>query len=86
MKKFYELFNFYAIRERFFILVNSTQISEKEYKKYDKIFYEELKKIEFLTLKSKFLIFYYRNLVFLIRKFNLYFFLKRLKNLLKSKG
>lgn len=86
MKKFYELFNFYAIRGVFFMLLNPNQVSKEEYKKYDKIYYEELKKIEFLTLKSKFLVFYYRNLVFLIRKFNLYFFLKRLKNLLKSKG
>ena len=56
--------------------LNSNQVSEEEYKKYDKIFYEELKKIEFLTLKSKFLIFYYRILIFLIRKFNFYFFKK----------
>lgn len=63
--------------------LNSNQVSEEEYKKYDKIFYEELKKIEFLTLKTKFLIFYYRNLVFLIRKFRLYFFLKKVKNLFK---
>lgn len=83
MKKFYELLNFYAIRGVFFILLNPKQVSKEEYKKYDKIFYEELNKIEFLTLKSKFLIFYYRNLVFLIRKFHLYFFLKKLKNLFK---
>lgn len=61
------------------MLLNSNQVSEEEYKKYNKIFYEKLKKIEFLTLKSKFLIFYYKNLVFFIRKFNLYFFLKKLK-------
>lgn len=76
---FYDLFNFYAIRGVFFMLLNSNQVSEEEYKKYNKIFYEKLKKIEFLTLKSKFLIFYYKNLVFFIRKFNLYFFLKKLK-------
>lgn len=80
---FYSFFNFYAIRSVFFMLLNPNQVSEGEYKKYNKIFYEELNKIEFLTLKSKFLIFYYRNLVFLIRKFHLYFFLKKLKNLFK---
>lgn len=83
MKKFYELFNFYAIRGVFFMLLNPIQVSEKEYKKYNKIFYEELKKIKFLTLKSRILIFYYRNLFFLIRKYNLYFFLKKVKKLLK---
>lgn len=86
MKKFYELFNFYAIKGVFFTLLNTKQISEEEYKKYDKIFYKELQKIDFLTLKSKFLIFYYRNLVFFIRKFHLYFFLKRLKEILKNRG
>lgn len=85
-KKFYKLFNFYVIKGVFFTLLNTRQVSEEQYKKYSKIFYEELKKIEFLTLKSKFLIFYYRNLVFLIRKFHLYFFLKKLKNVLKNKG
>ena len=83
---FYYFFNYYAIKSVFFMLLNPEKISEEEYKKYDKIFYEELKKIDFLTLKSKFLIFYYRNLVFFIRKFNLYFFLKKIKNILKKKG
>ena len=83
MKKFYELFNFYAIKGVFFTLLNTKQISKEQYKKYNKIFYEKLKKIEFLTLKSKFLIFYYRNLVFFIREFNLYLFLKKLRNLFK---
>lgn len=86
MKTFYNLFNYYAIRGTFFILMNPSQVSQNKYKKYNKIFCEELKKIEFLTLKSKFLIFYYKNLVFLIRKFHLYFFLKKLKKFLKIKG
>lgn len=81
---FYNFFNFYAIRSVFFMILNPNQVSEKEYKKYDKIFYEELQKIDFLTIKSKFLIFYYRNLVFFIRKFHLYFFLKRLKAMLRG--
>ncbi len=86
MKKFYELFDFYAVKAVFFMLLNPIKVSEEKYKKYNKIYCEELKKIEFLTLKSKFLIFYYRNLVFLIRKFHLYFFLKKLKNILKHRG
>lgn len=86
MKKFYELFDFYAVRGVFFILLNPNQVSEEKYRKYDKIFYEELKKIEFLTLKSKFFIFYYRSLAFLIRKFNLYFFLKKIRDILNGRG
>lgn len=76
MRNFYNLFYFYAIRGIFFTLLNSNEISEEKYKKYNKIFYEELKKIEFLNLKSKMLISYYKNLVLFIRKFHLYFFLK----------
>lgn len=85
MKKFYKLFNFYAIKSVFFTLLNTKQVPKEQYNKYNKIFYEELKKIEFLTLKSKFLIFYYRNLVFFIRKFHLYFFLKKLIYVLKKR-
>ena len=81
MKKFYQLLNFYTIRCVFFTLLNPSQVPKEKYKKYNKIYCEELKKIEFLTLKSKFLIFYYKSLVFFIRKFNLYFFLKKIKNL-----
>ena len=86
MKKFYELFNFYAIRCVFFTLLNPIQVSKNDYKKYNNTFYEELKKIQFLNLKSKFLIFYYKNLIFLIRKFNLYFFLKKVKKILKREN
>lgn len=84
-KKFYECFNFYAIKGVFFMLLNPSQVSEEEYKKYNKTFYEELKKIEFLTLKSRLLIFYYKNLVYFIRKFQLYFFLKKIKSILQNK-
>lgn len=82
--RFYECFNFYAIRGVFFMLLNPELVSELEYKKYNQIFYNELKKIGYLTLRSKFLIFYYRNLVFFIRKFNLYFILKKIKNRMRG--
>lgn len=82
--RFYECFNFYAIRGVFFILLNPELVSELEYKKYNQIFYNELKKIGYLALRSKFLIFYYRNLVFFIRKFNLYFILKKIKNRMRE--
>lgn len=83
---FYYFFNFYAIKGVFFTLLNPIKISEEKYRKYNKIYYEELKKIEFLTLKSKFLIFYYKYLVLLIRKFNLYFFLKQMRDTLNGRG
>ena len=83
MKYFFQNFYYSGVKNIFFSLLNSNQVSKEEVKKYNKIFYEELKKIKFLTLKSKFLIFYYKNLVFLIRKFNLYFFLKKIKKILK---
>lgn len=83
-KSFYDFFNFYAIRGVFFMLLNPELVSDLEYKKYNLIFYNELKKIKYLTLKSKILIFYYKNLVFFIRKFNLYFVLKKLKNRMKG--
>lgn len=82
--RFYECFNFYAIRGVFFMILNPELVSELEYKKYNQIFYNELKKIGYLTLRSKFLIFYYRNLVFFIRKFNLYFILKKTKNRMRG--
>ena len=83
-KSFYDFFNFYAIRGVFFMLLNPELVSDLEYKKYNQIFYNELKKIGYLTLRSKFLIFYYRNLVFFIRKFNLYFILKKTKNRMRG--
>ena len=82
---FYYFFNFYAVKAVFFMLLNPIKVSEEKYKKYNKIYCEELRKIEFLTLKSKFLIFYYKYSIFLIRKFNLYFFLKRIRDSLKER-
>ena len=82
IRNFYELFHFYAIKNIFFTLLDPKQISIEKYIKYNKIFYGELKKIKFLTLKSKFLIFYYKTLVSFIRKFHLYSFLKKLKSIL----
>lgn len=86
IKKFYENFNFYAIRGVFFMLLNPILVSTEEYKKYDKLFYKELKKIEFLTFKSKILIYYYRSISWIIRKFNLYTILKKLKNYFKERN
>ena len=83
-KKFYENFNFYAIKGVFFMLLNPILVSTEEYNKYDKLFYEELRKIKFLPLKSKFLIYYYRSIVWGIRKFNLFNTIKKLKNRLRK--
>lgn len=83
-KKFFENFNFYAIRGVFFMLINPKLVSKEKYRKYDKLFYEKLKEIKFLPLKSKFLIYYYRGIVWCIRKFNLYTILKKLKGCLKK--
>ena len=80
IKKFYENFNFYAIRGAFFMLLNPKLVSNEEYEKYDKLFYKELKKIKFLPFKSKVLVYYYRNIIWGIRKFNLYDILKKIKN------
>lgn len=85
MKIFYENFNFYAIRAVFFMLLNSKLVSKKEYKKYNKLFYKELKKINFIPLKSKILIYYYKNIVWIIRKFNLYIIIKKIKPFFKRK-
>lgn len=84
IKNFYELFYLYPIKFAFFTLLNPEKVSDITYKKYDKIFYEELNKIEFLDLKSKILIFYYRTLVFAVRKLHLYFFLKKIRNILQN--
>lgn len=83
-KKIYENFNFYAIKGVFFMLLNPILVSTEEYNKYDKLFYEELKEIKFLPLKSKVLIYYYRSIVWGIRKFNLYDILKKIKNKLRK--
>ena len=83
MKKYYENFNFYAIRGVFFMLLNPSLVSKEKYKKYDKLFYSELKKIEFLPLKSRVLIYYYRSVVQMIRKLKLYGMLKKIKDKLR---
>ena len=83
-KKFYENFNFYAIKGVFFMLLNPILVSTEEYNKYDKLFYEELRKIKFLPLKSRFLIYYDRSIVWGIRKFNLFNTIKKLKNKLRK--
>lgn len=80
MKKFYENFNFYAIKGVFFMLLNPKLVSIEEYKKYNKLFYEELREIKYLPLKSKLLVHYYMVVIWSIRKFNLYDILKKIKN------
>lgn len=85
LRKFYKNFNFYAIKGVFFMLLNPKLVSKEKYKKYEKLFYEELKKIKFLPLKSRVLIYFYRGIVLIIRKFNLYNILKKLKNYLKER-
>ena len=80
MKKFYENFNFYAIKGVFFMLLNPKLVSIEEYKKYNKLFYEELREIKYLPLKSKLLVYYYIGVIWSIRKFNLYDILKKIKN------
>lgn len=77
-KLFYDAFNETVIKSTFFILSNSELVSQIEYKKYDKLFYNKLKKVKFLSLKSKMLIYYYRNISYGIRKFGIY---KELKNI-----
>lgn len=85
MKRYFENFNTYAIKGIFFSLLNPKLVSEEEYKKYNQLFYEELKKIHYLPLKSKFLVYYYREVVLIIRKFRLYNILKKIKNKVRKK-
>ena len=80
VKKFYENFNYYAIKGVFLMLLNPEVVSKEKYKEYDKLFYEKLKEIKFLPLKSKVLIYFYRNIVKVVRKFELYNILKKIKN------
>lgn len=86
MKKFYENLNHYAIRQPFTILLNSKLVSKEKYQKYNKLFYEELKKLKFLPLKFKVLIHYYRSIVWLIRTLGIYEEIKKVKNNLKRKS
>ena len=81
-RNFYKNFHFYAIEGVYILLLNPL-VSDKEYKKYSSIFTYELKKLNFLTLKSKFLILYYRFLAFFIRKTNIYSILKKIKHSIK---
>lgn len=84
LKGFYKNFN-YHLKLSYLLLLNKKVINENEYKKYDKLFYDELKEIKFLPFKSKVLIYYYRSIVWVIRSFGIYDELKKIKNILKRK-
>lgn len=83
MKYFFQNFYYSGIKNVFFSLLNPNQVSKEDVKKYINIYVKIFKNMKFINSKGKIVIFYYKNLVFLIRKFNLYFFLKKLKNLFK---
>ena len=83
MKYFFQNFYYSGIKNVFFSLLNPNQVSKGDVKKYINIYGKMFENMKFINLKGKIIIFYYKNLVFLIRKFNLYFFLKKLKNILK---
>lgn len=86
MKYFFQNFYYSGIKNVFFSLLNPNQVSKEDVKKYINIYVKIFKNMKFINLKGKIIIFYYRNLVFLIRKFDLYFFLKKVKNILKIRG
>lgn len=83
-KYFYKCFYKHALKEMFFKLLNPEIIDIYKANYYNTLYSTELKTLNFLNLKSKLLIFYYKNLVFFIRKFNLYFILKKIKNKMKG--
>lgn len=80
MDKFYKNFNLHGIKMPFFMLLNYKLVSKDKYKRYKKLFCEELKKLDFIPLKSKALIYFYRSILWIVRSFNLYYILKEIKN------
>lgn len=86
MKYFFQNFYYSGIKNIFRSLLNPKIISINDTKKYLILYKNMFKEIEFISFKEKVLIFYYENLVYFIREFHLYFFLKKIKNILKKKG
>ena len=86
MKYFFQNFYYFGIKNIFLSLLNPKIISINDTKKYLRLYKNMFKEIEFINFKEKVLIFYYENLVYFIREFHLYFFLKKIKNILKKKG
>lgn len=81
---FYKGFNEAVIKNTFLMLSNTKLISEEEYKKYSNLFYNRLKKVRFLSLESKILIYFYRYASLVIRKLDIYEELKKIKEILKK--
>lgn len=79
-KEFNRVFNFFAIKRVFVILADSNRVSEEKYNKYKKLYYMRLKRLPFLSLKAIFFIYYYKGIIYMIRMFNLYGLLKKLRN------
>lgn len=82
-KLFYKALNQGPIKSIFFMLLNPERITIEEYYKYNKLYSEQLKKANFLSLKSKILAYYYKNIVWTIRTLRIYKILKKLKNIIK---
>lgn len=83
MKYFFQNFYYSGVKNVFFNLLNPRNVSIEQARKYINIYGKMFKNMKFIQLKGKTIIFCYKNLVFLIRKFHLYFFLKKLKNMFK---
>ena len=83
-KMFYNLLDQHVIKGLFIAMLNTKSVSEADYKKYNNIYLKEIKKIEYLRFKEKILTFYYKNLVLIIRKFNLFFILRKIRRAIKG--
>lgn len=83
-KIFFENFKSYVIRGTFFTLINPEQVEYTSYKTYIKSFHSEMKKINYLRIREKVYIEYYRFFIYIIREYNLYFILRKIKRKLKK--
>lgn len=81
---FYNLLDQHVIKGLFVRILNPELISKYDYQKYSNIYLEEIKRIEYLRFKEKCLAFYYKNLVNVIRKLNLFFILRKIRRMLKN--
>lgn len=83
-RMFYNLLDQHVIKGLFVRILNPDLISKSDYQKYSNIYLEEIKRIEYLRFKEKYLAFYYKNLVDIIRKLNLFFILRKIRRIIRG--
>ncbi|WP_349763510.1 glycosyltransferase [Fusobacterium sp. SYSU M8D902] len=82
---FYKLLTIHVMRGLFVRMVNNKVISDNNYKKYSNIYLNEIKKMEYLRFKEWIIALYYKNLIYLIRRLNLFFIIKKIRGGIKNK-